>query len=138
MAGEQVVTNPLTVDRQHPLTFFRYTGAEAADHCSSSPADCVDELAVAGEADFDDDGAGSRVLSLALPHVGAGADAAAYGFAVDMTNELSSVKFDPATGEVNVEGVTLLDPVPASSGEWVRVEVAQWDARFVSNQSRSC
>ncbi len=46
MEGGELVTDTLKIDREKRMKFFKFTGAEAADHCDVSPDECVEELAV--------------------------------------------------------------------------------------------
>ncbi len=46
MEGGELVTDTLKIDREKRMKFFKFTGAEVADHCDVSPDECVEELTV--------------------------------------------------------------------------------------------
>ena len=62
--------------------------------------------------------------------------AGVHGFSVSFTNGISSVKYEYDTKEPAVETIELLDSAPDGTGEWTQVQVAKWDAQFVSGQKK--
>ncbi len=60
-----------------------------------------------------------------------------HGFSVGFFNGISDVKWDYNTKEPNFERISLLDPSPMGSGEWVTVDVLMWDANWVGKNAVS-
>ena len=54
-----------------------------------------------------------------------------HGFSVGFVNGISSIKYNYGDGAPATEIVSVRDPAPGGTGEWVQAPVARWDAQWV-------
>ena len=58
-----------------------------------------------------------------------------FGFAIQFYNQISSIKYTVKMPEYErvpfIDSIQVLDPAPAGTGEWVKIQTAKWDYNWV-------
>jgi len=78
---------------------------------------------------FLNSGPSGSTYSFAIPSMSAASGL--QGFSVQFVNDLSSVKYYFDTRLASTESVSILDPSPTGTGEWVSLTVPKWDLNTV-------